>query len=356
MLEKELQQMFKDNEDFTPLNSFNRFLEKISNEESKVIFKGLFDYQQQKVHDARNAMNEVFRNGGSILEARNAYHETAKIPRVDMIQLVKDLNIESGFSDSDIQQNFNSEGKLPRYDSESESTISFVDYTSSSSTVNTSSNNSTNKSIQSLDESNKSTNNNMDSNQVIIQKLLDEIQLLKNKISDLEQIQNNAIHQTALEQKDSDSLHFVNWISDYVKGSGHQGHPVKDISSIPVNALNEPNSHTDINNALSLGRNGQVILGFSEPVNGKLVVYEASSGKNILELATIEVSTNGQDWDLLKQTQYSNDGSKVHEYGYDLSDVGCITHVKIIDSSSSYWGDGFDVDAVAATQTCTNTT
>ncbi len=59
---------------------------------------------------------------------------------------------------------------------------------------------------------------------------------------------------------------------------------------------------------------------------------------------------------MLKQTQYSNDGSKVHEYGYDLSDIGCITHVKITDGSSLYWGDGFDVDAVAATQTCINTT
>jgi len=48
----------------------------------------LVDYQQEKVNSARNAMKEVFKNGGSLLDARNAYHETAKIPRVDMIKLV----------------------------------------------------------------------------------------------------------------------------------------------------------------------------------------------------------------------------------------------------------------------------
>ena len=58
-----------------------------------------------------------------------------------------------------------------------------------------------------------------------------------------------------------------------------------------MNALNEPNSYTDINSALSLGRNGQVTLGFSDPVSGKLIVYEASGEKNIQELATIEVQT-----------------------------------------------------------------
>ena len=99
----------------------------------------------------------------------------------------------------------------------------------------------------------------------------------KNKIKQLEQKQDDgAIHQTVLAQTDNDSLHFANWISDYVQGKGHQGSKVRDRSSIPVNALNEPNSHADILHSLALGRQGQVTLGFSEPVGGKLVVYEAS--------------------------------------------------------------------------------
>ena len=351
--EKELQQMFKDNEDFTPLKSFNRFLDKVSNDETKIIFTGLFDYKEDKVNAARNAMKEVFKNGGSLLDARNAYHEAAKIPRVDMIQLVQDLNIKAGFSDPNIQQNFSSEGKLPRYDDESESALSFVDYTTSAPNVNSSSNSSTKETVQSSDESNN-TNYNIDSNEITVQNLLNEIQLLKNKIKELEQKQDGTIHQTVLEQRDNDSLHFVNWISDYIQGKGHKGNPVGN--AFPVNALNEPDSHTDASHSLALGRHGQVTLGFSELVGGKLIVYEASGEKTVRELAIVEVSADGQNWILLKQTQYHHDGSAVHEYSYDLSDIGCISHVRIIDNAPSIWGDGFDVDAVAATQTCTDTT
>ena len=351
--EKELRQMFKDNEDFTPLNSFNRFLDKVSNDETKIIFQGLFDYKEDRVNAARNAMKEVFKNGGSLLNARNAYHEAAKIPRVDMIQLVQDLNIKAGFSDPNIQQNFSSEGKLPRFDNESESALSFVDYTTSAPNVNSSSNNSTKETVQSSDESNN-TNDNIVSNEITVQNLLNEIQLLKNKIKELEQKQDGTIHQTVLKQRDNDSLYFVNWISDYIQGKGHKGNPVGNV--FPVNALNEPDSRTDTSHSLALGRQGQVTLGFSELVGGKLIVYEASGEKTVRELATVEASADGKNWILLKQTQYHHDGSTVHEYSYDLSDIGCISHVRITDDAPSTWGDGFDVDAVAATQTCTDTT
>ena len=355
IVEKELQQMFKENEDFTPISSFNRFLDKVSKDETKIIFQGLFDYKEDKVNAARDAMKEVFKNGGSLLDARNVYHETAKIPRVDMIQLVQDLNIKAGFSDPDIQQYFSSEGKLPRYDDESESVISFVDYNTSAPNVNSSSNSSTKETVQPLDDDNK-TNDNIDSNEITVQNLLDEIQLLKNKIKELEQKQDGTIHQTVLEQRDNDSLHYVNWVSDYIQGMGHKGSKVSDIYSIPVKTLSEPDAHTDISHSLALGRQGQVTLGFSEPVSGKLIVYEASGEKILRELAAVEVSADGQNWILLKQIQYQNDGSKVHEYGYDLSNIGCITHVRITDEAPSNWGNGFDVDAVAATQTCTDTT
>ena len=355
-VEKELQQMLKDNEEFTSLNSFNRFLDKVSNDESKIVFQGLFDYKQEKIETARSAMKEVFKNGGTMLDARNAYNEAAKIPRLDMIQLVQDLNIKAGFSDSNIQQNFDNNGKLPRFDSELKSEILFVDYTTSLSTVNSSSNNSTNKEIQSVDEVKSNTNDQVDSDKIIIQKLLDEIQLLKNKIKDLEQKQDVTIQQTVLKKSDHDSLYFTNWVSDYVQGTGHKGNVVDLMKGIPVNALNEPDSYTDESNSLALGNQGHVTLEFSESVGGELIVYESSGEKNIRELATVEVSVNGQDWIMLKKTQHYNDSSKVHEYGYDLSNLGCITHVKITDKTASHWGDGFDVDAVAATQTCTNTT
>lgn len=355
IMEKELQQMFKDNEDFTPLNSFNRFLDKVPNDGTKIVFQGLFDYQQEKVNAAREAMKEVFKNGGSLLDARNAYNEAAKIPRTDMIQLVQNLNIQAGFSNSTIQQHFDDEGKLPRSDAGSEP--SFVDYTTSAKNVNSSSNNSTKEVVRSLDEnSNANDNDDVDPNLIIIQKLLDEMQLLKNKIQELEQKQDNTVHQAVLERSDADSLHFADWVSDYSQGLGHYSNKVHDIKSIPVNALNEPDSYNDANNALSLGRQGQVTIGFSEPVTGKLIVYETSTGQNIGELAIVEVSMDGENWTSLNQTQYYDDGSFVHQYAYDLSSMNCISHVRITDNAPSGKGDGFDVDAVAATQTCTNPT
>ena len=130
-----------------------------------------------------------------------------------------------------------------------------------------------------------------------------------------------------------------------------------DVSkSIPVNALNQPNSYDDVNNSLSLGRQGQVTLGFSDSVTDKLIVYETTKGKNLKELATVEVSADGENWILLSQTQYRGDGTSVHQYGYDLSTIGCISHVRITDSTVGPWGDGFDIDAIGATKLCSDTT
>ena len=96
-------------------------------------------------------------------------------------------------------------------------------------------------------------------------------------------------------------------------------------------------------------------LGFSEPVSKQLIVFETSSEKNIREIATVEVSLDEKNWTTLKQIQYHHGDSFVHEYIYDLSNIGCVYHVRIVDNASSIRGDGFDVDTIGATQKCTNT-
>jgi len=355
ILEQELEQMFKDNEEFTPLSAFKNFLNKVSDENTKTVFQGLFDYHQDKVNAARDAMHNVLRNGGSLLEARNAYYDAAAIPRADMLQLVKELNIDAGFSDPDIQNHFDSDGKLPRYDDEQESVISFVDLTSSAQNINSSVNSTDNqKTTTKSDEFTAETENdlqNSTSQSDIIQKLLEEIQNLKNKIKELESNSNSTIQKAVFEQTDS-SIYFADWVADYSQGLGHRDSKVNDKKSIPVNALNKPNSYDDVNNSLALGRQGQITLGFSEPVTDNLIVYEASNEKNIRELATIEVSADGENWIPLTQTRYKTDGSYVHEYGYDMSNIGCIMQVRITDNALSEWGDGFDIDALGATKTC----
>ena len=106
IVQQELEQMFKENEDFTSLAAFSNFLKTVSDENTKTIFQGLFDYKEDKINSARSVMGDVLRNGGSLQDARDAYHEALQIPRSDMIQLVKELNIQSGFSNSNIQDHF----------------------------------------------------------------------------------------------------------------------------------------------------------------------------------------------------------------------------------------------------------
>ena len=355
ILEQELQQMFKDNEEFTPLSAFSKFLKTIPDDDTKTVFQGLFDYHQQKVNDARDAMRAVLLSGGTLQDARNAYHEAAKIPRTEMIGIVKDMNVGVGFADPDIQKHFDDDGKLPRYDDEQDSVTSFVDLTSSSSkNVNSSSN--VKEESGDIPAQDDTDTHNEASDKTTMQQLLDEIQKLKDKIKELQAGQNSNIQNAKFEKPALDSIHFADWISDYSQGLGHFSGSVKDIKSIPVNALNAPDSYDDATHSLALGREGQVTMGFSESVTDKLIVYEASTEKYIREIATVEVSADGKNWTTLTKTQHQRDNSYVDQYIYDLSEVGCISHVRITDNAPSNWGDGFDVDALGATKLCSNST
>ncbi|WP_420544522.1 hypothetical protein [Nitrosopumilus sp.] len=350
ILDRELEQMFEENKDFTSVAAFNNFLKKVSDDNTKYIFQGLFDYQQEKISSAKIVMSDVLRNGGSLQEARNAYHDALQIPRSDMVKLVKDLNVQSGFSNPDIQRHFDENGKLPRYVDEQESTVNFIDLTTSAKNVNSSVNQTTNSTADSI------TTDPENSQTVLIQKLLDEISVLKNKIKLLEGQKVATVQQAVFEKTDLESEYFADWVSDYTKGKGKYERHVYPQYSVPVNALNQPNSYHDIENSLSLGRGGQVTLGFSDSITDKLIVYETTNDETLTEHAIVEVSDDDQNWIALKHTQYNNDGSHVHQYGYDLSDVGCVSHVRITDTTGYQKSDGFDIDAVGATKLCSETT
>ncbi|MGI9567109.1 MAG: hypothetical protein ACR2LL_08875 [Nitrosopumilus sp.] len=70
--------MFKENEDFTPLASFNKFLKMVSDENTKAVFTGLFDYKEEKVNVAQNALHEVLKNGGTLQEAHHVIMKQLK--------------------------------------------------------------------------------------------------------------------------------------------------------------------------------------------------------------------------------------------------------------------------------------
>ena len=366
-LEQELERMFKDNEEFTPLSAFNKFIKKASDDDTKTIFKGLFDYKENKVNDARNALHKVLNNGGTLQEARNAYHEAAKIPQTDMIQLVKDLNIQVGFSDSEVQKHFDNNGKLPRYEDEQESIVSFVDLTTNTSKVNTSSENIPTKTIQTTDNTSSISNSvkteltEETQEELAIKLLREEIRLLKDKINQLETTLNPTIKQAVFNIEsenqipNSSSNYFAEWLLDYSPGNNHKNEPISPRATSPINALNEPNSFDKSDRFVSLGIGGQIVVSFNEPVADTLTLYEATWGNTTTEKAIVEVSSDGQNWNPLFKTRYNSDTLNIHEFSYDLSDIGCIEYVRITDHSSG-WGDGFDVDAVGATKLCTDST
>ena len=69
---------------------------------------------QDKVDSARGAMKQVLDNGGSLKDARDAYFTHAQTKRVQLIQVVEDLNVEHGLAERNVQDTFDELGKLPR--------------------------------------------------------------------------------------------------------------------------------------------------------------------------------------------------------------------------------------------------
>ena len=115
MLQEDLKSMEKKYIDFTPKNAFEKFVSKL-NSTYHGIFWDQFDYLNAKVQLALAAKNQVLENGGSFYEAQQEYFKYASMPRLEMISYIQELNIKYGFADSNIQSNFDANGKLPRYE------------------------------------------------------------------------------------------------------------------------------------------------------------------------------------------------------------------------------------------------
>lgn len=114
-LNKELDRINDKYKDNTPKASFSGFVAS-KPAQTQSVYWDMFNFQQEKVADARKAMKNVLDNGGSLQEARNAYHETASVKRIQLIDITKNLNIKHGLADDSVQSAFDKYGKLPRYD------------------------------------------------------------------------------------------------------------------------------------------------------------------------------------------------------------------------------------------------
>jgi len=353
-LNNELKRMYENYKDYTSIAVFNKILSKISNEDVKTIYKGLFDYHQSKVKEGTQAYQNVINTGGSLQDARSAFNEAAKIPRSDMIKLVKELNVGVGFGDSAIQEAFDDDGKLPRSEG-GDDHVQFVDLTSSNPNVNSSDSTKDTTDSNGLDETVSATDenaNDAESLKTTIQSLLDEIKYLKERIRELE-ISNPNIIKTISEETDK-QIYFADYVVDFSQGDDIGVKKAKERSA-SVNSLGPPNSYGQSYNFVTLGEGGQIIVTFSSPVKGDLSIYEASWLNVTPETASVEVSVDGKNWISLNSLTYASNQYGIHEFTYPLSSAGCIQFVKITDTTPDFVRTigGFDVDAVGATQTCT---
>ena len=174
---------------------------------------------------------------------------------------------------------------------------------------------------------------------------------MNNKIKELE---NNNVQKVVLPSNIETSipdLHFAEWLISSSQGLSTSGGNVNPSNSAPHNVLNEPDSYNYKKHFFSLGHKGNVVVKFSQPVNGELTVYEATGGDVTTETALVEVSSDGKNWYSLPSIKYAHNIFYNHEFTYSLSDIGCIEYVRITDTSVVP-GDGFDVDAIGATQLC----
>ena len=112
-LNEELAGMERKYADFTPKNAFERF---VSNTPAGVqgVFWDMFEYQQSKVQLAQADMNEILSNGGTYQEAKEAYNKLAATKRTELVEVNKNLHLEHGLAEKDIQNSFDIYGKLPR--------------------------------------------------------------------------------------------------------------------------------------------------------------------------------------------------------------------------------------------------
>ena len=117
-LEKDLARMSKNYEDFTPKNSYTRFLSNNINSTYHEIFWDQFNNMNERVKIVSQAKKAILDNGGTMEEARAEFNKYAAMSRVDMIQYVMELNIKYGYTEKELQSYFDEYGKLPRYEND----------------------------------------------------------------------------------------------------------------------------------------------------------------------------------------------------------------------------------------------
>lgn len=97
----------------TPRNAYAAFVTHVG-DSTQGLFWDQFSFMQEKVHNAREAMNKVLKNGGTMEQALQAYNNEASIHKDQLVSINKNLNIKYHLADAKVQSLFNKDGNLHR--------------------------------------------------------------------------------------------------------------------------------------------------------------------------------------------------------------------------------------------------
>ena len=97
--------------EYSSRNAFESFVSK-KPEHVQGVFWDQFEFKEQKVKAGREALKQVLLDGGSLKDARDAYHKAATIKKIELIEMNAQFNVKHNLAYYGQQQLFNSTGQF----------------------------------------------------------------------------------------------------------------------------------------------------------------------------------------------------------------------------------------------------
>ena len=92
-------------------NAFDGFVSKKPSYVQGVLWDQ-FEFTENKINAGRTAMNKALADGGTMQDARNAYHKAASTQKIEIIEMNAQFNIKHNLAVYEEQQVFNSTGQV----------------------------------------------------------------------------------------------------------------------------------------------------------------------------------------------------------------------------------------------------
>ncbi|MFB5647851.1 MAG: hypothetical protein ACE5RO_06930, partial [Candidatus Nitrosomaritimum yanchengensis] len=96
---------------YTARAAFERFVED-KPAQVQGVFWDQFEFMEMKVDAGRTALKEVIANGGTLSQARAAYHKAAETKRIELIEMNAQFNVKHNLAYYKQQLLFNSTGQI----------------------------------------------------------------------------------------------------------------------------------------------------------------------------------------------------------------------------------------------------